>query len=181
MRTTRAAPVVAAALALVLGSSVTAGTPADEVATILPINSVTGSLTLDPATSAGEFAVEDRVYHYREVPVAGSALLTDDPRLMGRLDSAWNWDIHASGSQPVPAWGTMQIDVPALSTVPETGPGTWSGTFTGIRRGDYEPFLVRAFLVGEGAYEGLCATLDIEAGRDAWTIDGVIHPDPMAG
>ena len=55
------------------------------------------------------------------------------------------------------------------------------GTFTGIRPGDLEPFTVRAFLVGEGAYEGLSATLDIEAGTDAWLVDGVIHPDPTAG
>jgi hypothetical protein len=83
----------------------------------------------------------------------------------------------------------MRIDVPAVSTFDDEvektisvgEEGVWEGTFTGIRRADREPFMVRANLVGEGAYAGLCATLDIDAGADAWMIDGVVHRVPMAG
>ena len=35
--------------------------------------------------------------------------------------------------------------------------------------------------MGEGAYEGLCATLDFEAGDGAWMADGIIHMVPMTG
>jgi hypothetical protein len=86
----------------------------------------------------------------------------------------------------------MRIETPALHTVRlggdeparvevGLGEGAWSGDFTGIRRADGEAFTVRAFLLGEGAYAGLCAILDIEAGEDGWLADGVIHQVPMAG
>jgi len=133
--------------------------------------------------------VDQGVLEHRSVPSISSTLVTEDGRFNGQIDSTWNWDVYRSGTQPVPAWGTMRIDVPALSTfgddVDKTisvgEEGAWEGTFTGIRRSDQEPFMVRAFLYGQGAYEGLCATLDIEAGADAWMIDGVVHRVPMAG
>jgi hypothetical protein len=137
----------------------------------LPVQGVTGTLTLDRLADAGDFSVEQGVYQHRDVPMSASTFATDDPRLSGRLDVIWNWDVHSSGSQPVPAWGTMSIR-PAEQ-------GSWSGTFTGIRRNDFEPFMVRAFLIGEGTYDGLCAVLDIEAGPETWALDGVIHLLPM--
>jgi hypothetical protein len=147
----------------------------------LAVSGVSGSLALDPATSNGDFTVDDAVFQYRGVPVRGWPLVTDDFRLTGQVDATWNYDVHRSGSQPVPAWGTMRIDSPSLASIEAIDEGAWTGTFTGIRRSDSEPFMVRAFLMGEGIYEGLCATLDIQAGTDAWLVDGVIHPAPMAG
>ena len=76
--------------------------------------------------------------------------------------------VWSEGRRPVPAWGTVSID-----------DGAWTGTFTGIRRHDFEPFDVRAFLVGSGEYDGLCAVLDIAASPESWAINGVIHPLPM--
>ena len=192
MRALRRAPCIGFALALALGASVAADTPADEVERLLPMQHVTGSIVLDPSESQGDFSVEGRIFQHRGVPVSGVSSEMDDPRLGGHLESTWNWDIHASGTAPVAAWGGMRIVVPALAeikylgygqTTVETGldEGAWVGDFTGIRRADGEPFAVRAFLMGEGAYEGLCATLDIEAGSEAWLADGVIHPVAMAG
>ena len=188
MRATRTAAVVAVALALFVGVAVAAATPVYEAET-LPVSGITGTATLQTPPSLGDFSVDQGVFEYRSVPIVSSWLVTGDGRLNGLIDSTWNWDVHGSGSQPVPAWGTMRIDVPAVSTFDGKGhrtisyseEGAWNGTFTAIRRGDLEPFMTRAFLFGEGAYEGLCATLDIEAGADAWTIDGVIHQVPMAG
>jgi hypothetical protein len=176
----RSGPVLAIALALLLGSSV-AAVLLPAVETPAAVNGVSGSLVLDPITSLGEFYAGDAVHHHRGLPVTGSSLTTDDFRLSGRVDSTWNYDVHGSGSQPVPAWGTMQIRPIALASFEATDEGAWVGNFTGIQRHDSEPFMVRAFLIGEGIYEGLCATLDIEAGTDGWLVDGVIHPAPMAG
>jgi hypothetical protein len=172
--------------------SAAAETPVYEIDDLRPMQHVTGSMVLDPAASLGEWDVDGRIHQHRAVPRSGSPLVMNDPRLSGRLESTWNWDIHSSGSQPVPAWGTMRIDVPAVATVRLRGAdqatvevgledGAWVGDFTGIRRTDGEPFGVRALLIGEGAYEGLCATLDFEAGDRAWLADGLIHMVPMAG
>jgi hypothetical protein len=188
MRATRTASVVAAALALLVGVSVAAVTPTWEAET-LPVSAVTGTVRLEAPTSLGDFSVDQGVFEYRSVPITGYTIVPDDGRMSGQIESTWNWDILTSGPQPVPAWGTMRIDVPEVSTFGDktdedtsmSGEGVWEGTFTGIRRADFEPFMVRAFLLGEGAYEGLCATLDIQAGADAWMIDGVVHRVPMAG
>jgi hypothetical protein len=89
-------------------------------------------------------------------------------------DRVFHWDVLASGSQPVPSWGAMRI---------ANGEGAWEGTFTGIKSADGAPVVIRAFLVGEGIHDGLCATLDISATGtatgDTWMVEGVIHPDPM--
>lgn len=192
MRALRVAPCIGFLLTLALGASVVAETPVYEVERLLPMQHVNGSMLLDPAESLGDFSVDGRIFQHRGVPVTGAPLVMDDPRLSGRLESTWNWDVHASGTSPVAAWGVMRIDTPSLATINWHGDdkavvevgfeeGAWVGDFTGIRRADGEPFAVRAFLLGEGAYEGLCATLDIEAGSEAWLADGVIHPVPMAG
>jgi len=188
MRAIRAVPVVAATLTLLIGVTAAAVTPVYEAET-LPVSGVTGTVTVEPSRSLGDFSVDQGVFEYRSVPIVSSTLVTDDGRLNGKVDSTWNWDVHRSGSQPVPAWGMMRIDVPEVSTFDDktnrtisvSEEGAWEGMFTGIRRADKEPFMVRAFLFGEGAYAGLCATLDIEAGAGAWMIDGVIHRVPMAG
>lgn len=187
MRALRAAPVIGFALAISMGAAASAVTPVYDIGETLAIQHVSGSVVLDEPTTRGAFDVADRVYQFRDVPRTGAPLVMSDPRISGQLQSTWNWDVHASGTQPVPAWGTMQIDVPALSTidreaedlVSRMSEGAWVGDFTALRHADGEPFEVRAFLLGEGAYEGLCATLDFEAGDMAWLADGVIHPVAM--
>lgn len=195
MRATLTAPVVAAAMTLMLGASVVAHGPVVQNDPLLPIDRVSGAMARDPVASLGDFSVDGAVLEFRSVPVTGAMLAMDDPRLAGELDSSWNYDILRSGDQPVPAWGTMRIEVPATTVpvpagrgdvVPAVLPtrvdgGAWEGTFNAIRQADGQPFMVRAFLFGEGEFEGLCATLDIQAGAHTWTIDGVIHQVPMAG
>jgi len=135
---------------------------------------VTGTLAVQQLPG-GTFDVEDRVFQYRDYPRAGSTGRVSDPRLDGYLHSEWNWDVQASGDRPVPAWGTIAIDGDG---------GTWSGDFTGIRHGDHQPIAVRAMLFGDGAYDGLCATLDITALKlaagDTWVVDGIVHPLDMS-
>ena len=167
MRAIRTTPFVAVTLALILGTSV-AAVAINEGETPLSVRGVVGAVELDPQASLGSFSVAGGIYQYRDIPLAGSQVITDDPRLSGRLDASMNYDVQSTGTEPVPAWGTLSID-----------DGAWTGTFTGIRDQDFEPFAVRAFLVGEGPYEGLCAVLDIKAGTESWGIDGVIHPLPM--
>ncbi len=164
----RTARFVAATLALILGTSVmaVAATQTDEAP---PVSGVVGAIELDAPASLGTFAVVDGTYQHRGIPVTGQAISANDARLMGPLDATLNYDVYRSGQEPVPAWGTMTID-----------DGAWTGTFTGMRRHDFEPFEVDAFLVGTGEYEGLCAVLDISAGPESWSIDGVIHPLPMS-
>ena len=173
MRTLRMASFSLVILSLVIGSSIGATATTEEP--LSPISHVTGSLEVDQLPG-GTFAVQDRVFQYRDYAMNASGARISDPRLAGRVLSDWNWDVHASGALPVPAWGTMSIS---------TADGSWEGTFTGIKRGDVEPMGVRAFLLGEGDYEGLCATLDIAATRlpygDSWVLDGIIHPVDMAG
>jgi hypothetical protein len=164
IRTTR---FIAAMLAFVLGTSVGA-VAANQSEQPLSVRGVVGAVELDPPASLGSFSVVESIHQYRDIPVTGSQVITDDVRLSGRLDATFNYDVQASGTEPVPAWGTLSVD-----------DGVWVGTFTGIRDRDFEPFGVRAFLVGTGPYEGLCAVLDIEAGTESWAIDGVIHPLPM--
>jgi hypothetical protein len=160
------------AAALALGSTMAAVATSDEA--IGPISEVTGALDVEHLPG-GTFEVHDRVFQYRDYHVAGLTEGLSDPRLAGDIVADWSWDVHALGDQPMPAWGTMKI---------AAGDGAWEGTFTGIRYGDLEPMGVRAFLFGTGAYEGLCATLDISASGmnipGSWVVDGVVHPVPMA-
>ena len=106
--------------------------------------------------------------------MAGSAHRFSDPRMAGDLVSDWNWDVVSSGDQPIPAWGSITI---------EGADGSWHGDFTGFRPNDFQPVGVRALLFGDGAYEGLCATLDITVVGlgmdDTWFVDGVVHPVTM--
>lgn len=163
----RTARFVAAALALTLVTSAAAVAvaPDDEMARV---NGVVGAVELDAPISLGTFVVVDEIYQHRDIPVTGQDVFTDDSRLHGRLDATFNYDVDRSGTEPVPAWGTLTID-----------DGAWTGTFTGIRRADFEPFEMNAFLVGTGEYDGLCAVLDISASPSYWAIDGVVHPLPM--
>ena len=167
MRAIRTAQFVAATLALVLGTSAVAiSTNQGDEAPL--VRGVVGAVELDPPSSFGTFAVADGVHQHRDIPVSGLEVFADDARLMGPLDATLNYDVYRSGQEPVPAWGTLSID-----------DGAWTGTFTGLRRHDFEPFEVQAFLIGNGPFEGLCAVLDITAGPESWAIDGVIHPLPM--
>lgn len=167
MRAIRTARLIAATLTLVLAASAAAlaAAPGEQPP---PVRGVVGAVELDLPVSLGTFAVVDGTYRHRDIPVSGDQVFADDARLMGPLAATLNYDIHRSGQEPVPAWGTMTI-----------ADGAWRGTFTGIRRSDFQPFEVRAFLVGSGEYDGLCAVLDIIAGSESWAIDGVIHPLPM--
>jgi hypothetical protein len=172
MRALRMILPVLVALSLSVGSSVAVLATSPVVET--HITPVSGSIEVNQLPG-GTWDVEDRVYRYRDFPLSGNAVRVDDPRLAGYMLSDWNWDVAASGKQPVPAWGTMEI---------AATDGSWKGAFSGIRRGDFAPIAVRAILFGDGAYEGLCATLDISATGlyqgDRWFIDGIIHPDPMS-
>lgn len=163
----RTARFVAATLALTLATSTVAvaAAPADQMP---PVHGVVGAVELDAPTSFGTFAVVEGIHQHRDIPVTGRDILTDDGRLNGRLDATFNYDVDRSGQEPVPAWGTLTID-----------DGAWTGTFTGLRRSDFEPFEINAFLVGTGEYDGLCAVLEISANPTYWAIDGVVHPLPM--
>ena len=168
MRAVRIATLLLVVLSLVGGTTaaVLAAAP-DSDRSIEP---VTGRLTVQ-ALPGGTFEVEDRVFQYREFPVAGSSHFVTDSRLSGYLLSEWNWDVAASGGRPVPAWGTMII---------KGDDGSWSGEFSAIRESDFRPVDIRAVLFGDGDYDGMCATLDITALElargDTWTIDGIVHP-----
>ena len=164
VRTTRFATVT---LALILGTSVVT-VAANQSEEPLSVRGVVGAVELDPPASLGSFAAVEGIHQHRGIPVTGSQIITDDLRLSGRLDASMNYDVQSSGKEPVPAWGMISIDE-----------GAWTGTYTGIRDRDFEPFAFRAFLVGHGPLEGLCAVLDIAATDESWAIDGVIHPLPM--
>jgi hypothetical protein len=171
MRVLRVVTLLLATLSLLAGSAVAASATTEE--TDHSITAVAGRLDVHQLPG-GAFEVEDRVFHYRAYPVAGSTHHVSDPRLSGYLLSEWNWDVQASGDRPVPAWGSMVI---------AGQDGSWSGDFTAIRESDFEPIGIRAVLFGEGAYEGLCATLDITALQlargDTWAIAGIVHPLDM--
>ena len=172
MRALRIATLLLAVLSLAGGSTmvVVASTTTDDA-----IRQVSGTLDVH-SLPGGTFEVSDRIFQYRDYAVAGSDHEVDDPRLAGYLLADWNWDVAASGGLPIPAWGNITID---------GEDGSWQGSFTGIRAGDLKPVDVRALLFGDGAYEGLCATLDITAAglaeADTWVVDGVVHPVAMAG
>lgn len=167
MRAVRTTRFVTFTLALILGTSV-ATVAADQSEEPLSVRGVVGAVALDPPASLGSFTAVEGIHQHRDIPVTGSQIITDDLRLSGPLDATMNYDVQSSGTEPVPAWGTISIDE-----------GAWTGTFTGIRDRDFEPFAFRAFLVGNGSFEGLCAVLDIAATDESWAIDGVIHPLPM--
>jgi hypothetical protein len=173
MRTLRTAVLALAVLSLLLGSSIAA--IAQTTDTTQRIGHVSGSFDIQQLVG-GSFAVDDGVFQYRDYSLGGPMWRVSDPRLRGFVNSDWNWDVEASGGQPVPAWGTMTISA---------DDGAWEGTFTGVRYADFQPVDVRAFLSGEGTYDGLCATLDITAtgmrARETWIVDGVIQPLPMCG
>jgi len=171
MRALRIATLPIAIFTLVGGlASTTIAAPTDTDHDISP---VAGTLAVHQLPG-GTFAVDDRVFQYRDYAMAGSTHYLSDSRLDGDLSSAWNWDVQASGDRPIPAWGTISID---------GEDGTWSGQFSGIRQRDFEPVDVRAVLFGDGAYDGLCATLDISAPdlarSDTWVLDGIVHPVDM--
>ena len=173
MRALRIATFLIAVLSLLGGSTMAAMAATAE--TDGPIGPVVGSYTVQPMPG-GTFEVDDRVFQYRDFQVGGSAHHLSDPRLRGDLLSEWNWDVLSAGDQPVPAWGTITI---------AGDDGTWSGDFSGIRPSYFEPVGIRAVLYGDGAYEGLCATLDITALQmargDTWLLDGIVHPVDVFG
>jgi hypothetical protein len=177
MRALRVATLLLATLSLLLGTvaAALATTTDDEPVDDYSIRAVAGKLEVHQLPG-GTFDVQDRVFQYRDYPVAGSTHHVSDPRLNGYLISQWNWDVQSSGDRPVPAWGSILIN---------GVDGSWSGQFTGIRASDFEPIGIRAVLFGDGEYEGLCATLDITAFElargDTWSLAGIVHPMEMTG
>lgn len=173
MRALRIATLLLAVLSLMGTATTMVVAGADE--TDDSIRPVAGTVDVQ-RLPGGTFEVEDRIFQYRNYPVGGSGHQFSDPRLTGYLISDWNWDVQSSGDRPIPAWGTITI---------AGDDGSWQGAFTGIRGSGFEPVDVRAVLFGDGAYEGLCATLDITvadlAYADTWIVDGVVHPVAMAG
>ncbi len=171
MRALRIATLPIAIFSLVGGlASTTVAAPTDADHEIAP---VAGTLVVHQLPG-GTFDVDDRVFQFRDYVMAGSTHRLSDSRLNGYLSSEWNWDVQASGDRPIPAWGSISIDGES---------GSWSGAFTGIRPSDFEPVDVRAVLFGDGAYDGMCATLDIAALElargDTWLLDGIVHPFDM--
>jgi hypothetical protein len=173
MRALRIVALLFAILSLLGGASAIVATATVEVDH--SIRQVSGTVDVH-RLPGGTFDVEDRVFQYRDYPVAGSGHYMSDSRLAGYVLADWNWDVQSSGDRPIPAWGTIVIDAED---------GQWTGSFTGIRPSGFKPVDVRAVLFGDGAYEGLCATLDITAiglaSTDTWIIDGVVHPMVMEG
>ena len=178
MRATRTAPALAIALALLLGTSMAATSSGDLKDAPGAISQVTGTTSVD--------------LYLRTLVTSGSmARSTSIATSPSRARHFWRTILgspvrsirHGTGISTgparsrCPAWGTMRIEATEVSAEA----GSWQGAFTGIRRTDGEPFAVRALLFGDGAFGGLCATLDIQAGPGDWMIDGVVHPDPMAG
>ncbi len=168
MRALRIATSLLAVLVLVGGgTTLVVASPGDPGHSI---GAVAGMLDVH-RLPGGTFDVDDRVFQYRDYPMAGDGHYLSDPRLSGSVVADWNWDVQASGDQPVPAWGSITI---------EAAEGSWQGQFSGIRQSDFQPVAVRALLFGDGAYEGLCATLDITtvglADTGTWVVDGVVHP-----
>lgn len=171
MRALRVATLLLATLSLLGGTAAaTLATTAEEDHSI---SAVAGKLDVHQLPG-GTFGVQDRVFQYRDYPVAGSTHSVSDPRLSGYLLSEWNWDVQASGDRPVPAWGNIVINGEE---------GSWSGQFTAIKENQFEPIGIRAVLFGDGQYEGLCATLDITAFElargDTWSLAGIVHPMEM--
>jgi hypothetical protein len=171
MRTLRTTALALAVLSLLLSSSM--ATLAETTDTTQRIGHVSGSLNVSQLPG-GDWSVEDRTYQYRDFPTSAPLWRVNDQRVAGHVISAWNWDVNADGAHPTPVWGTMSI----------TGNDwAWRGTFTGVRYADFEPVEVRATLLGEGAYDGLGAKLDITAtgmaSGETWIVDGVVFPLPM--
>jgi len=127
MRALRIATLFLVVLSLLGGATVVAVASTIEPAD--PIRQVSGTLDVH-RLPGGTFDIEDRVFQYRNYPVAGSSHHVSDPRLSGYLLSDWNWDVQASGDRPVPAWGTITI---------AADDGNWEGSFTGIRVNDFKP------------------------------------------
>ena len=171
MRTLRIATLLFAVLSLLGGTAMAAAATTTDAED--QIGPVMGTYTVNQLPG-GTFVNDDRVFQYRDFMVGGDAHHVSDSRLRGDLTSEWNWDVQSSGSQPVPAWGTITI---------EADDGSWSGDFTGIRPSYFEPIGIRAVLFGEGDYDGLCATLDITALQmargDTWMLSGIVHPVDM--
>ena len=172
MQTLRAVTVVWATLSLLVGpAGVTAG---QEDETRSMASHVAGSLEVR-MLPGGSFDVQDRVFQYRHYPMSGRLWEVSDSRLAGYIMSDWSWDVSAHGGDPKPAWGTIAI---------AADDGGWTGDFTGVQYRDFEPVALHASLVGEGANEGLNATLDILStglsGDETWMLDGVIQSAPEA-
>ena len=126
MRAVRIASLLLVVISLIGGTTVAAFAAApDTDRSIVP---VAGRLQVHQLPG-GTFDVEDRVFKYREFPVAGSSHLVSDSRLSGYMLSEWNWDVQASGNQPVPAWGTMTI---------KGDDGSWTGEFTAIQESGFK-------------------------------------------
>jgi hypothetical protein len=156
-------------LAMVIGSAVAATAASDEAQPTF--GQVTGTVAVHAQAPGGSWEIVDGVSQYREYPVSASGLTFTDARLNGELESTWNWDVHGSGSLPVPSWGTLRMG---------TDDAAWEGPFTGIKRVEGGPADLRASLIGDGGNSGLCTTVDIlvtgTSTGDTWIVDGVIYP-----
>jgi len=100
MRTLRTAALVLAVVSLLFGSSI--ATVAQSTDTTQRVGQVSGSFDVQQLPG-GSFTVDDRVFQYRDYPLSGSVWRVSDPRLRGFVISDWNWDVQASGGQPVPS------------------------------------------------------------------------------
>ncbi len=138
MRALRVITPLLMVFSLLAGTNATVlASPAEPAA---PIRPVAGTLDVHQLPG-GTFAVEDRVFQYRQYVMAGPATHFSDPILGGYLLADWNWDVQASGDRPVPAWGQITI---------AGEDGSWSGSFSGIRASDFQPLDVRTSALRRG-------------------------------
>ena len=161
MRTLRPA-VVAVVLALI-GGVATIGATATEME---PMH---GSGTLHRThTAAGDVNFTDGAFHYRGSELGGT-LEVSDRRLSGELWSVWNYDeLGLDGRGGTVAAGTFGV---------ENEEGSWSGTFTGIQYPGSTETLVRGWLAGADAFDGLSAYLSyVHHGTGPMTVESMVFP-----
>lgn len=130
-----------------------------------PIVGITGTVTWGGQQPGGETLEVDGVTHLRDF-MYHSTWHVDDSRLSGAqiFDGEWDFDGVAGISR-----GTIRI---------ENADGAWEGPWMAIgpATDDWRGFMS---LTGEGAYEGLSASV-FEVSGSAGALEGSIYPTDIA-
>jgi hypothetical protein len=129
---------------------------------------VTGQVFYGTQRTAPTDTTEDGVTHKRGESYVDQRWDISDPRLSGMAVAAWNSDVYElpdSAGVSLVAVGTYEI---------VNDEGTWVGGYTSTGQGadDSLGMLETVTLTGSGAYEGLCAVLNLD-----WTT----YPVPVEG
>jgi hypothetical protein len=169
MRSIRTSALGLVTLALVGGTGVAAiaqsGSSPDAVPDPMAAAYVTGTVTFDgvnlaePTTTNDDGVVRRRGESWGNLTVRAS-----DARFSGKLTVTWHEDRYPGTGDAGIAWGVTRI---------ENDSGAWSGPMTGLTRPGEDSGVNTAWLVGEGAYEGLSAYMNDHA---AGIFDGMIFP-----